>query len=227
MKPRALASALCGYGEASPSRSGSGAAGRQPAVAEAVKVEAVPTPTPALPQGTKPEIQMAEQAQRQADNVSAKMLRTVAPAAAAPPPPPQPTVAGQPARLTLNSMAAVRQTSVTSSMLSGSAVSWRFGRDGSIEKSSDRGQIWVRQSSGVSTALTDASAPSDRTCWIVGAGGVVLRTTDGVTWQQLASPTRADLVAVHAWNDLSATVTASDRSEYETADGGKTWKRRR
>ncbi len=175
---------------ARPSPLGYGEAGRQPALAEAVKVEVVPPPAPPLPQGTKPESQMAEQAQRQADNASAKMLRTAAPAAVAPPPPP-PAVAGQPARLTFNSMA-VRQTSVTSSMLSGSAVSWRFGRDGSIEKSSDRGQTWVRQSSGVTTALTDASAPSDRICWIVGAGGVVLRTTDGVTWQQLASPTGAE-----------------------------------
>ena len=43
----------------------------------------------------------------------------------------------------------------------------------------------------------------------------------------LTSPTDADLVAVHAWNDLSATITVSDRSEYETADGGKTWRQRR
>ncbi len=108
----------------------------------------------------------------------------------------------------------------------GTSITWRFGQDGSIEQSIDDGRSWERQASGVSTALLDASAPADRVCWIVGAGGVVLRTTDGRTWQRLSSPTGADLVAVHAWSEASATVTASDRSVYETSDGGRTWRRR-
>ena len=185
----------------------------------------------AAPSALKAEIRMAEQAQRQADVASDKMLKVTAPSAALRTPPVPPVaesvaVSGGAPRQGFPSLN-VRQASVTTSMLSGSAVSWRFGQDGVIEKSSDRGQTWVRQSSGVTTALSDASAPSDRVCWIVGAGGVVLRTTDGVTWQRLTSPTAADLVAVHAWNELAATVTASDRSDYETTDGGQSWKRRR
>ncbi len=124
-------------------------------------------------------------------------------------------------------IAGVRPASLAVSIVAGPTVSWRFGGDGTIEKSPDRGQTWERQSSGVTTALSDASAPGDKICWIVGARGVILRTTDGQTWERLTSPTDADLVAVHAWNDLSATITVSDRSEYETADGGKTWRQRR
>lgn len=175
---------------------------------------------------------MAEQAQRQSDVASAKMSKAIAPMAPPAPPRPVPTAAekvavtGLAPRQGLGSPT-VRRASVTSSMLSGSAVSWRFGQDGAIEKSLDHGQTWVRQSSGVTTPLSDASAPGDRICWVVGAGGVVLRTTDGLTWQRLTSPTDANLVAVHAWGELAATVTASDRSEYETTDGGKSWTRRR
>jgi hypothetical protein len=108
----------------------------------------------------------------------------------------------------------------------GATATWRYGQGGVIERSTDRGQTWERQASGVTTALVDASAPSDSVCWVVGARGVVLRSTDGVTWQRLASPTRAGLVSVHAWSDTRATITASDRSEYETTDGGRTWARR-
>jgi len=78
----------------------------------------------------------------------------------------------------------------------------------------------------VSTPLADGSAATDLVCWLVGARGVVLRTTDGRTWERLPAPTPGDLVSVHAWSESVATVTAADRTEYETADGGRTWRRR-
>jgi hypothetical protein len=108
----------------------------------------------------------------------------------------------------------------------GATATWRYGQGGVVERSTDGGQTWDRQASGVTTALIDGSAPTDRVCWIVGARGVVLRTIDGHTWQRLTSPTSANLVSVHAWSDSSATITASDRSEYETTDGGTTWRKR-
>jgi hypothetical protein len=109
---------------------------------------------------------------------------------------------------------------------SGATSTWRYGQGGLIERSADGGRTWQRQSSGVSTPLADGSAATDLICWLVGARGVVLRTTDGRTWEQLPSPTSADLVSVHAWSEAVATVTAADRTGYETADGGKTWRKR-
>jgi hypothetical protein len=109
---------------------------------------------------------------------------------------------------------------------SGNMVIWRYGQGGVIERSTDRGQTWERQQSGVAMALVDGSAATDRACWIVGERGVVLRTVDGRTWQRLPSPTAVDLVSVHAWSEASATITAADRSEYETMDGGRSWRQR-
>ena len=109
---------------------------------------------------------------------------------------------------------------------SGATSTWRYGQGGLIERSADGGRTWQRQSSGVSTPLADGSAATDLICWLVGARGVVLRTTDGRTWEQLRSPTSADLVSVKAWSESVATVTAADRTGYETADGGKTWRKR-
>jgi Putative zinc-finger len=204
-----------------------------PAAAAPPRAKAAPAPTPAagvVPPALTAESHIAEQEKRPADVASDKMLKVGAPAAAlaapsAPPANEPMVVAGGAPRQSLGTLN-VRQASLTTLMLSGSAVAWRFGQDGVIEKSADRGQTWVRQSSGVTSALFQASAPSDTVCWMVGADGVVLRTTDGQTWQRLNAPTAADLVAVHAWSESSATITASDRSMYETSDGGRSWRRR-
>jgi hypothetical protein len=109
---------------------------------------------------------------------------------------------------------------------SGATATWRYGEGGLIERSADAGLTWQRQASGVSTALADGSASTDLVCWLVGARGVVLRTIDGRTWERLSFPTSADLVAVHAWSESVATVTAVDRTTYDTADGGRTWRKR-
>ena len=109
---------------------------------------------------------------------------------------------------------------------SGTTATWRYGQGGIVERSADGGGTWQHQTSGVSTPLADGSAVTDLVCWLVGAHGVVLRTTDGRTWERLSFPTSVDLVSVHAWSESVATVTAADRTEYETADGGKTWRKR-
>ncbi len=183
-------------------------------------------PAAAAPQAMKPESQMAELAGRKADAARDKMLMTAVSKPAEPAVAESAAAGGRAAAGRATGLQAVRPVSVAAPAVAGSTIAWRFGQDGAIERSSDRGQTWERQSSGVTTALADASAPNDRVCWIVGARGVVLRSTDGRTWQRLNPPTDADLVAVHAWNELSATVTAADRSEYETTDAGKTWRRR-
>jgi hypothetical protein len=208
-----------------PALSSQAPAGRAvPAPPPSPPVQAEAAPTAGAPQlAAKPEQQVAAMARQQADAVGGQaQMKAPAPKAVATA---DAESLARVARPTINAVGA-RQAPLNMPVVAGPTVAWRFGRDGSIEKSSDRGLTWESQSSGVTTALTDASAASDTVCWIVGARGVVLRTTDGRTWRRLASPTETDLVAVHAWSDLSATVTAADHTVYETADGGKSWRRR-
>jgi len=160
-----------------------------------------------------------------ADGMTEKVM-VVAPTPPAPAPPPvaarPASIAREPAALSLApSLMATSGTGPT-----GTTATWRYGQGGVIERSTDRGQTWERQASGVTTALAAGSAPTDRVCWIVGERGVVLRTTDGRTWRRLASPTVGDLASVRAFSDSNATIIASDRAEYETTDGGTTWRRR-
>lgn len=106
----------------------------------------------------------------------------------------------------------------------GSAVVWRLGPSGSIERSTDSGATWQRQASGVTADLLAGSAPTAKICWAAGRGGVVLRTTDGSTWTQIGSPTSQDLVAVVAVDADRATVTTAEGKSYATSDAGRTWK---
>lgn len=140
------------------------------------------------------------------------------------PRPPAAAPSGRPTALTRETTEPLLVTSAAAPP--GNGVTWRYGQGGVIERSTDRGQTWERQRSGVTAALTDGSAPTDRICWIVGARGVVLRTTDGSMWMRVASPTMADLVSVHAWNDTNSTITAADHTEYVTTDGGASWRKR-
>jgi hypothetical protein len=103
---------------------------------------------------------------------------------------------------------------------------WSVGNDGLIEFSRDGGQTWVRQFSDLRAALTAGSAPSDNVCWIAGAAGTLLRTTDaGQHWQTVATPINDDLGGVQAADGEHASIwDLQHHSRYETSDGGATWK---
>jgi photosystem II stability/assembly factor-like uncharacterized protein len=102
---------------------------------------------------------------------------------------------------------------------------WRLGVNGSIERSGDDGQTWEAQSSGVSADLIAGSAASENVAWVVGRGGVILRTTDGEHWQSIAAPGdfAGEWAAVVAHTDVRATVVAEDLRSFSTQDGGRTW----
>ncbi len=106
-----------------------------------------------------------------------------------------------------------------------SQVLWRFGPAGSIERSTNAGATWLRQSSGITADLLAGAAPSASACWAVGRAGIILRTTDGGnTWLQLGSPSSLDLVAIEARDAATATVTTAEGKRYATSDAGRTWK---
>ena len=102
------------------------------------------------------------------------------------------------------------------------AVLWRLsGR--SIAQTRDGGKTWITQLTATADLLAGTS-PTSGTCWVVGRSGLVLRSSDGQTWQTTASPAPGiDLVAVSAPGPLAATVTTIDGRTYRTSDGGRTW----
>jgi hypothetical protein len=105
-------------------------------------------------------------------------------------------------------------------------VRWRIRTPGSVDRSIDGGLTWQTQAAGVATPLVSGAAPSPAICWVVGRGGVVLRSTDGATWQRVGLSDAIDLIAIRASDATNATITAADGRMFRTADGGKTWQAR-
>jgi hypothetical protein len=109
---------------------------------------------------------------------------------------------------------------------------WRLGPGGHIEHSSDQGQTWQPQSSGVAADLVAGAAPSEKIAWIAGRGGIILRTEDGEHWQQVMPPPLAqkaapgaapDWIGIEARDALHATLVSRDLHRFGTEDGGRTW----
>jgi photosystem II stability/assembly factor-like uncharacterized protein len=77
----------------------------------------------------------------------------------------------------------------------------------------------------VTVQLTAGASSSSQTCWLVGASGTVLRTTDGRTWVSVNLPEPVDLIAVEAVDAAIAVVTAADGRRFRTSNGGQSWTR--
>ena len=186
-----------------------------------------PRTRPALPPGAETEIpaNSAVKAARPPQEIAGGEF-TSAPAAGAPA---APRLAGRRAMVQAPAASVIGGlglSSSTSSMISvrtaDNVERWRFGPDGSIQYR-EPGGAWRQQVSGVTSNLRAAAAPSPTTCWIVGSGGTILRTTDAQHWQKVPAPTSADLISVFAAGADDATVTAATGARFATTDGGITW----
>ena len=105
-------------------------------------------------------------------------------------------------------------------------VRWRLRNPGTIDRSTDGGLTWQTQPTGVATPLVSGTAPTPTICWVAGSAGIVLRSTDGVTWQRVGLSEALDLTAIRASDAMNATVTAADGRVFTTGDGGRTWRAR-
>jgi hypothetical protein len=104
-----------------------------------------------------------------------------------------------------------------------SSIRWRV-RPGVAERSRDAGATWEAIPLPVQLPLTTGQCVTADVCWLAGAAGTVLRTTDGRTWLAVASPSAVDITSLSASGPLHATVTAADGRTFVTTDGGKTWR---
>ena len=134
------------------------------------------------------------------------------------PPPPRP--------LRARRFRSVRPTALLEKVAPGGVIAslalparWRISGT-TLEHSTDGGSTWSSVATGVTSELTAVSSPSSIVCWVVGRGGVVLRTTDGQNFSRVAFPEITDLSAVQATDARSASVTASDGRVFRTSDGG-------
>ncbi len=86
---------------------------------------------------------------------------------------------------------------------------------------------WTVQNSGTTAALYSVSAVNENVAWACGAGGVVIRTTNGgQTWQTVTAPRAVDAYVIWALSADKAFVGTSgttDAKIHMTTNGGQTW----
>ena len=191
---------------------------------EEVAAEAKPTPTAApaqSPAATAPGTVAGSDAQRQRFS-GIPSPPPAAPAARPEPPPSQtiPRAGADPDRMVSMRREAPAIIDVQSP---DGNVRWRIV-GATVSRTSTGGRIWTEQFTGTATTLRAGSSPAPAICWLVGAAGVVLLSTDGETWRRLPFPEpSADLVQVTAVDGTTATVTAADGRVFRTTDSGRTW----
>ena len=81
-------------------------------------------------------------------------------------------------------------------------------------------QPWVVQQAGVTVNLNGVHFINKNTGWIVGDGGLILRTdAEGDAWVSVESGTSDNLLALHAIDDLRAWAVGENGRILHTADG--------
>ncbi|MBN2058172.1 MAG: hypothetical protein JW782_05205 [Candidatus Saganbacteria bacterium] len=123
-----------------------------------------------------------------------------------------------------------REASGTTEDLFGFSYSnycWAVGPNGTI-KFSTGGGTWVSQTSGVTATLNDVHVPQPYDGWIVGDGGLVLRSTnagDGgaATWTQVATGTTNNLYGLHFLDDQTGWVCGENGLVLYTTNAGASW----
>ncbi len=104
---------------------------------------------------------------------------------------------------------------------------WLTGNYGIIYHSSDGGENWEKQDSGVKEGIiVDGTFIDNKTGWVVGLNGTILFTDDGgKKWTRQETGTRRHLFSICFVDRLSGWAIGEWNTVLHTSDGGKTWNR--
>jgi photosystem II stability/assembly factor-like uncharacterized protein len=98
------------------------------------------------------------------------------------------------------------------------------GEDGMIARTTDGGQSWSVQASGIASALFGVWFTDANTGTAVGGGGIILHTTTGgAAWISQSSGTGQRLDDVWFTDANTGTVVGAGGTILRTTDGGATW----
>ncbi len=104
-----------------------------------------------------------------------------------------------------------------------------FGEGGSIYKTDDAGDTWVKLQSPTRRLLLGGIFVDDDRGWIVGAGATIIQTSDGgETWYQSLLPQVEKSVRFNAASFIdnrNGWAVGSAGSVFRTNNGGRTWQR--
>jgi photosystem II stability/assembly factor-like uncharacterized protein len=101
---------------------------------------------------------------------------------------------------------------------------WLVGNYGVIFHSSDAGETWNPQKSGVGSLLIDGVFLNAKAGWVAGTSGVILHTADGgETWIKQKTNTDKHLFGICFLNEKLGWAVGEMGLIINTQDGGTTW----
>ena len=83
---------------------------------------------------------------------------------------------------------------------------------------------WAQLNSGTTNILTDVCFISDEIGWVVGYGGIILKTTNaGGNWNEQTSGTALNLHSVNFVTEQTGWIGGEDGLQLKTTNGGSNW----
>ena len=103
---------------------------------------------------------------------------------------------------------------------------WIAGLSGTIESTSNGGDSWMPQQSGVQSNLWDICFVNDRIGWVCGADNTILKTIDaGKTWDKITPSEPSDKlnVAIKFIDEQNGWLSNNHGEILKSSDGGFVW----
>ena len=103
---------------------------------------------------------------------------------------------------------------------------WIVGYSGTIKKTSDGGDNWESQLSGVQSNLWDVCFINNKIGWVCGADNTILKTADsGETWNKIFLPDNTEKinVSIQFIDENNGCVSNNNGEILKSDDGGMNW----
>ena len=96
--------------------------------------------------------------------------------------------------------------------------------EGKIYGTNDGGKNWYVQLSNMGTIFNSVCSIDEKTAWVIGNDGSILKTVDGATWIRESSPTTEDLRCVKFLNSQMGWICGDKGIILKSIDGGNNWR---
>jgi photosystem II stability/assembly factor-like uncharacterized protein len=101
---------------------------------------------------------------------------------------------------------------------------WLVAGSGGVFKTTNGGEAWTEQTSGISTALYKVAAVSATTAYAAGGATSVLKTTDGgTTWTSIATGQVQNMAGINCADANTCWAYSGQGVIIKTTNGGTTW----
>lgn len=101
---------------------------------------------------------------------------------------------------------------------------WRVLVNGRVERQILGSTTWTPVDLDSQTFVVGGASATTTTCWLIGRGGIVLRTIDGERFARVSLPAGVEPASIVSSSALEARLVATNGRVLTTTDGGATWR---